>query len=289
MRIQVLIENGDIERQCGALHKEHGLSLLFHRDGRQYLLDTGDTGYFSQNAEAMGLDLALLDSVIISHNHHDHIGGLEELFRVNPHVQVWLRAEAKGEFYAEDVEGEYRYIGEQKGLFQRYAGRFLWLEEDYELAPDLWLMGLPFQDPDFVCQDHSLREKLGDQYRQDRFLHELFIVAREEQGLCILSSCSHSGIVNIARAARWRFPEDPIQCIVGGFHMQRVSEPESLNCSPEFVDRTAQELDRLAAESGNPALQVYTGHCTGVAAYRRLRLTFGDRLHSLAPGLDFEV
>ncbi|MFQ9801716.1 MAG: hypothetical protein ACLR23_25600 [Clostridia bacterium] len=31
--------------------------------------------------------------------------------------------------------------------------------------------------------------------------------------------------------------------------MQRVSEPESLNCSPEFVDRTAQELDRLAAEA----------------------------------------
>ena len=38
-------------------------------------------------------------------------------------------------------------------------------------------------------------------------------------------------------------------------------------------------------------LDVYKrqGHCTGVAAYRRLRLTFGDRLHSLAPGLDFEV
>ena len=286
MRIQVLIEDGSTAATGGPVRREHGLSLLFHKGGRQYLLDTGETGYFSLNACEMGVDLSLLDSVFISHNHHDHIGGLEELFRINPHVKVLLRSEAKGEFYAEDTPGEYRYIGEPKGLFQRHAGRFLWLEEDCEAAPDIWLLGTPDLDPEFVCRDRGLREKQGDRYVADRFLHELFVVVREKKGLCILSSCSHSGIVNIARAVRRRFPDDSIRCIVGGFHMQG---PDPLNCSPDFVDRTARALDSLAAESGNTALQVYTGHCTGEAAYRQLQLILGERLHHLAPGMDFEV
>jgi len=39
--------------------------------------------FFEKNAKVMNVDLSLIDSVIISHGHYDHAGGLDHFLRIN--------------------------------------------------------------------------------------------------------------------------------------------------------------------------------------------------------------
>ena len=49
------------------LASEWGLSILIHADNRTILLDTGASGLFAQNAEVLGIDLAKVDTGVLSH------------------------------------------------------------------------------------------------------------------------------------------------------------------------------------------------------------------------------
>ena len=75
MKLKVLVDNnlgeGDV------LISEHGLSIWMEIDGRQWLIDTGASDAFARNAIQLGIDIANVDYLILSHGHSDHCGGLE--------------------------------------------------------------------------------------------------------------------------------------------------------------------------------------------------------------------
>ena len=61
---------------------EWGFAALIEADGKTLLFDTGarpDT--VLKNAEELGIDLSTVDTVVLSHNHWDHTGGLVTLRR----------------------------------------------------------------------------------------------------------------------------------------------------------------------------------------------------------------
>ena len=81
MRIVTLIENTPGAPGCA---HEHGLSLYIETGHHTLLLDTGATGAFADNAAALGLDLSRVDTVVLSHGHYDHAGGLLRLVEPGP-------------------------------------------------------------------------------------------------------------------------------------------------------------------------------------------------------------
>ena len=72
LKILTLMENTNGNDETTA---EHGLSFIIQRDGRTLLFDTGKSAAFIENALVLGADLALVDTVVISHGHYDHGGG----------------------------------------------------------------------------------------------------------------------------------------------------------------------------------------------------------------------
>lgn len=54
---------------------QHGLSLYIKTKKHKILFDLGQDSTFIRNAHMLGVDIADIDTVIISHGHYDHGGG----------------------------------------------------------------------------------------------------------------------------------------------------------------------------------------------------------------------
>ncbi|MFW5890362.1 MAG: MBL fold metallo-hydrolase, partial [Marinilabiliaceae bacterium] len=72
MEITTLVEN---LTYLQGTKGEHGLSFLIEAGGERILFDTGQSDLLTRNARALGVDLAAIDAVVISHGHYDHTGG----------------------------------------------------------------------------------------------------------------------------------------------------------------------------------------------------------------------
>ena len=88
---------------------EWGYSALVDVDGRKFLFDTGaNPDVVLKNAAALGIDLSVVEDVVISHNHGDHTGGLltlrRELMKKNP--LAMSRAHVSANIFAPRRKGD---------------------------------------------------------------------------------------------------------------------------------------------------------------------------------------
>ena len=80
-----------MEDTCGnpSCSFEHGLSVYVETDRHKLLMDTGATGKFLDNARILGVDLTQVDTVILSHGHYDHSGGIVSFLNENKQAQIY--------------------------------------------------------------------------------------------------------------------------------------------------------------------------------------------------------
>ena len=91
MKIQNLIENIEGAAGCTAAH---GLYFYIETGKHKLLMDLGPSDATLQNAEKLGVDLAKVDTVVLSHGHYDHSGGILPFAGINPHAVIYLQASA---------------------------------------------------------------------------------------------------------------------------------------------------------------------------------------------------
>ena len=84
---------------------EHGLSIYIETEKHKILVDTGQSEKTWENAKIKGVDLSKVDTVILSHGHYDHSGGLLSFVSVNPDAVIYMRDNAGGEYYSEKPSG----------------------------------------------------------------------------------------------------------------------------------------------------------------------------------------
>lgn len=80
MRIINLIEN--TEGIDGCVYA-HGLSFYIETSGHKLLMDLGPSEDTIKNAAVLGVDLSSVDTVILSHGHYDHSGGIIPFTKIN--------------------------------------------------------------------------------------------------------------------------------------------------------------------------------------------------------------
>ena len=270
MKVTVLTDNLAGEN----LLCEWGLSLYIeHRDHR-ILLDFGDTDVFAQNAAALGIDLAAVDTAVLSHAHFDHSDGMPYFFGQNATAPLYLQASANQQYYG-IREGGLEYAGIKPGLLETYQDRLRYVSADTEILPDVWLIG---HNPEYmttVNQDAKLLVQEGDQLVRDTFTHEQSLVIGLPLGLVIFNSCSHGGPLNIVREVQDALPGRPVIGYFGGLHIYDWSEDRIL------------ELGRVFREAGLE--RICTGHCTGEESFRILNDAMGGGLEQSRTGLVWEI
>ncbi|MGI6072893.1 MAG: MBL fold metallo-hydrolase [Lachnospiraceae bacterium] len=264
MIIKVLIENttGNDMLSCA-----HGLSLYVETAHHKVLVDAGPDGRFARNAEHMGIDLSLIDTVILSHGHYDHSGGLAEFMRINKTAKIYA-----GEGYGNPhYDKNLRYIGVEPAIVNN--PRITELKAGLIIDEELGIINCNYQklhEPiddcgmtcGSLCDDGSVR------LEKEIFDHEIYLLVKDNNRRVLFTGCTHKGIVNVAMWAASFCPD----AVVGGFH---------------FMDIPREDFRKLDMVSGKllelPAIY-YTCHCTGLEQYSYMKEKMGRRLGYLATG-----
>ena len=281
MKVTVLIENTAPEDS--GLHYEMGLSLWIEYNGKKILLDAGASGKFAENADLLQVDLGQTQVGVLSHGHYDHADGFRAFFPKHDKVKICHRPGAGGQYFSRRGFAPY-YIGIHRELWEQYRNRFVEVNGVFPLMQGAWLLPDGERYLEFAGKATDLLVKQGENdFIHDDFAHEQSLVIETRRGLAVFNSCSHSGIVNIVRGVQEMLPRRPVYAVVGGFHMFGKDTPNGMNCSEEYVYKVADALKELGVE------EIYTGHCTGMAALKLLKERFGPGCHALTTGLSFEL
>lgn len=265
MKIAILMED-----TCGnpACAYEHGLSVYVETEKHRLLVDTGKSDAFLSNADALGIGLAKVDTVILSHGHYDHAGGILAFYERNPHAVIYMQKSAGEDYY----HGE-RYIGIDKRIGGLPSVRML--EGDYRIDDELFLFSNITGRKYFAKSNLLLSKRVNGKNIQDEFAHEQCLVITQGQEHTLISGCAHNGILNILSRYRELYQKDPA-AVISGFHMMKKGDYTKEET--ELVLETARQLCGMDTV-------FYTGHCTGSKALALMAPVMGEKLVELHSGM----
>ncbi|MBO7478391.1 MAG: MBL fold metallo-hydrolase [Salinivirgaceae bacterium] len=250
------------KQSSGCCEAEHGLSFLVEADGR-VLFDTGASDLFVRNAEKMGIDLAAVDTVVLSHGHYDHGNGLQwvrgKRIVMHPRVFAHRISGRSGRDISiavnrQTLEAQNTIVASSKPF--RLTDKMTFLGEIERVVPFEAECSTPFHfadgTPDPVADDSAL-------------------AVETSRGLFVVSGCAHSGICNIVEQARRATGVGKVFGVIGGFHLTAIDSR---------LEQTICYLKNVGAEVVMPS------HCTGDEAIAEFRRHFkGDLVKT---GLTFE-
>ena len=280
---------------------EHGLSLYIEMEQQNILIDTGASELFLENAKKLGVDLTKVNTVFLSHGHYDHGGGILAFHRINPKAKIVMQKEALGDYWhkSESVE---RYIGLDFSIKEIKNMILLDGECLYNEKAEMFCLNMEAQEREqesepgnqscdniriFTLKSKNqeelkcwpkgnlvLKEKMEDQYIQDRFEHEQYIVLKEYEKRILISGCAHNGILNILEEYNRKYGNYP-DVVISGFHMRKKNGYSEKDF--EVVEETAKVLKEIG-------ILCYTGHCTGEEPFELMKKIMEDKLQYVRCG-----
>ena len=271
VKITILVDN---EANQG-LTVEHGFSAWIETASQRFLFDTGQGSALSSNAGKLGIALDSMDTLVLSHGHYDHTGGVPFVVEKAPAVHVYCHPGAiRPRFAIRD--GAAKPIGMPGTSRAALAGlspeRLHWTAGAIEIAPGIGLTGpIPrrtdYEDvggPFFVD---------GEGRHEDAIEDEMALWIRMELGLVVVTGCGHAGLINTLRYALRLSGASRIHAVLGGFHLREASEAR--------VARTIAALKELAPDLMVPC------HCTGERVIEEFAKSFAERVHRGSAGATY--
>lgn len=259
MKITALVEN---KSNC-ELTPVHGLSLYVETERHKLLFDLGPDNTLLKNAEKRYIDLAQVDTVVISHGHFDHGGALAAFLKINHTAKIYVQRRAFEKHFSKSLGFVKVPIGLDRKLMEH--PQIVLVDGELRIDEELLL----FTVPDTSRFHSTANDTLYDEQGLDGFTHEQNLMIFGERNV-LLMGCGHCGVINILERAK---KYNPKICI-GGYHLMVPAKKKSV---PEEV------LAGIAGELAGYDMDFYTCHCTGEEAFRYLAERV-ERMRYLACG-----
>ena len=270
MKIITLIENTCERKGC---IPEHGLSIYAETCKHRLLLDAGQTDALINNAEVLNVDLTKVDTVVLSHGHYDHSGGIIPFSYINPNASVYIHRKASEPHYHDE-----RYIG----IDQHISGlsQTIFTDESTEIDDELFLFSNIKGRRLYPQGNRKLSKIENGQRYEDDFAHEQCLVITQNDRRTLLSGCAHNGILNILDRYYEIFGNTPY-AVLSGFHMMKKDT--------DYTDEEKTVITQTAAELSKMNTMFFSGHCTGLPAFNMMKEIMGDQLQSLSTGKEINI
>lgn len=251
---------------------EHGLACWIDMGMHCILFDTGQTSLLAHNAGALKIDLDAVDTIVLSHGHYDHSGGLAGvLARAAGAVAIHLHPAAVQPKYhgGGDPCREIGIPAHSLAALQARGASIHPVTVPTEIAPGLFLTGeIPRIHPEEAGESAFCLDKAGQ--IMDPLLDDQALFLRTKAGTVVLLGCAHAGVINTLDHIRQLTDGQPFHTVLGGMHLHAVSD--------QRLAWTLASLKRF--NIGN----LYPVHCTGTRAVAALWAAFPGRCFPCGAG-----
>ncbi len=268
MKVTVLVENTTISP---VFKPEHGLSLFIETKNHKILFDSGNSNLFIENANALGIDLSIVDIFILSHGHHDHGGGLNHFLEINKKAIVYVQQKALDPHFS---KRENHYVDISVKLDKKHCDRIIHTTDLLKIDDELLLFSKIQGTKYYPLSNKNLYMDDDDRVSSDDFKHEQNLIITENNKRYLIAGCAHKGMLNIIDEAK-RLSNYEIEAVLGGLHL--FSRSTGMSESKERVIALGYEL-----KSRN--VHLYTCHCTGEEAYQLLKPILKDKIEYIRTG-----
>ena len=237
MKIIILVDNKTkIDRY---LLGEPALSFYIKDNDKSYLFDLGYSDVFLRNALKLQININNIDSIIFSHGHNDHTGGLfylKNYYRELKELNINFKKPkiiAHTNLFNAKIEKGFGNIGfpvSSSDLNEFFDINMS--NAHVKLSVNLFYLGEIPENKNIDCLDDSALAYIT------------------EKGLVIITGCSHSGIENIIKQAKNITGINQIYTIIGGLHT---------------IDKNDKEIEDLGYLLFNENIKIiYPCHCSSL-------------------------
>lgn len=239
---------------------EHGFSMLIRvfdgNESHSLLFDAGGSpSGVIMNARRMGINLAEVECIVLSHGHYDHFSGLPKVAKaIN---RSCLPIIVHGDMFRK------RGIVSSSGAIRKYPdfpsedkvkpAKYIEVRQPYLVADGLVLVtGEIPRTTHFETGYSQHRAFIYGRWEPDPRIWDerALVIYVKRKGLTVVSGCSHAGIINTLLYARQLTGIEGVYAVLGGLHL----------AGKEFESRINQTVEEL--RKIKPRL-IAPSHCTG--------------------------
>jgi len=185
IEITVTYDNNKYMQDCGT---GWGFSCFIRGAGRSVLFDTGGDGtLLLKNMKRLRIDTKEIDIIFLSHNHEDHVGGLQDVLQKNNGSIVYLP-----QSFPADI----------KNSIGHFRTKIVEVLEHGKLCKNVFTTG-----------------ELGTAVKEQS------LIIRTAKGCIVITGCAHPGIVSIVKHAKDLIMDD-VFMVIGGYHLGSTSISE---------------------------------------------------------------
>ena len=241
---------------------EGGLSFLVETGNHRILFDTGGGQTLLGNARSLGIDLSKIDTIVISHGHYDHTGGLGKALAAGGPIDLFVHpAVFAKRYFKEGSRAVPDILPFSRDELLHRVRKLVETINPTSVCEGVMVTGQIPRLTDF--EDTGLRELAfldADLKTPNPILDDQALFFRVPEGVVILFGCGHSGVVNTIRYVSGLVGRQKIYAIMGGTHLR--------NASPLRLQKTIEAFSEFDLQ------KLMLCHCTGIDTYAEIAKAF---------------
>ncbi len=284
---------------------EHGFACHVKVGSTSIIFDTGGVKKtFLNNIQAVEPDYETISWIVLSHGHHDHVGGLVPFLamlkdKIGELPGIACHPAVLAKRYSIDTKEKIQLPLDpndapglvKRGILKEHAGlsdaTLERLGVRVEASPEPTVvhedeaLGISIKTTGEIPRIHETEFFPGNFLieQEGKFVKDTFpddqalVVEKKDAFAAVFLGCCHAGIENTVARVK-TLVKSPIRIIAGGFHMA--------NAKPEVIARKHAFLETLAKEGagapGPERLVLRPTHCSGERFYLHLKTKGSDAL-----------